>query len=95
MERLLQSTGLPASQIEHDLTCLYYAGAVTTTSTKAAAPTARQDSLPFSVGPGDDSISSTRQADYHYGLTAPVQLEEHRLRRPVTGASNDSGGSGG
>jgi hypothetical protein len=90
IEGLLQSTGLPASHIEHDLSCLYYAGAVTTTSTKAAAVTVRQDGL-YSVGPGLDSMSSTAgQSEHQYGLTAPVQLEA----KPTTGASNDSSGSG-
>lgn len=95
MDGLRQSTGLPVSCIEHDLACLYYAGAVTTTSTKAAALTARQDSLPYSIGPPGDSMSSTPgQAGYQYGLTAPVQLEPPR-RPPMTGACNDCAGSSG
>jgi hypothetical protein len=91
MESLLHNTGLPAGQVERDLACLYYAGAVTTTSAKAAALSARQDSGPYSVGPALDSmVSIAGQSEHQYGLTAPVQLEATRTPSP-TRASNDGG----
>ena len=93
MESLLHNTGLPAGQVERDLACLYYAGAVTTTSAKAAALTARQDSVPYSVGPTLDSmVSIAGQSDHQYGLTAPVQLEPTPSPSSIR-ASNDSGGT--
>lgn len=91
MEALRQRTGLPVSHAEHDLTCLYYAGAITTTRAKAVArPAARHDSQPYSLGPGLDSLLSTSgHADDQYGLTAPALLE-HKYRPPGTGAADDS-----
>jgi hypothetical protein len=77
MEALRQRTGLAAAHTEHDLTCLYYAGSITTTRAKAAAPlAARHDSQLNSSGLGFDSLlSSGAPADPQYDLTAPVLLQ--------------------
>jgi hypothetical protein len=48
---LRQRTGLPAARLERDIACLYYAGAVTTSPSKAAR----------GVAPGEDSRASTSQ----------------------------------
>ena len=93
IESLRQRTGLPASHVDHDLTCLYYAGALTTTRSKAADPTAgRHDSQPLSVGPEIESLLGTGpHADFQNDLTAPVMLEAlHRPRPP--GAADDAAG---
>jgi hypothetical protein len=81
LESLSQRTGLPVSQIEHDLASLYYAGSITTTGAKAAAPAAqRTDSQPHSVAPGLDSLlTSGDLAGDQFGLTAPVRLESERV----------------
>lgn len=78
---LRQRTGLAMAHIEHDLTCLYYANAITTTRSKAAAPVGpRNDSQPSS-GPGLDSLlRNDAQAHIGRDLTVPALLE-HR-RRP-------------
>jgi len=84
LDALRQRTGLPVAHAEYDLTCLYYAGAITTTPTKAAVPRAgRQDSQPNSMGPGLDSLMRN-DADAHYrsDLTAPAQLEPRRKSPP-------------
>lgn len=80
LESLRQSTGLPVDQMEHDLTCLYYAGAITTTQAKAAAPLAtRHDSQLHSSGAGLDSLlNHGAHAPYRTDLTAPAQLEHAR-----------------
>jgi hypothetical protein len=90
LEALGRRTGLPVSQTEHDLACLYYAGSITTTGPKAAAPVAeRHDSQPNSVGPGFDSLLSTNgHADDQYGQTAPVLLEHKRMAPPADAAEN-------
>jgi len=78
LEALRQRTGFPIVQIEHDLTCLYYAYAITTTPAKAAArATAHHDSsLAHTSGPGLDSLL---RDDLHVhdqrDLTAPALLE--------------------
>ncbi len=88
---LRQSTGLPLDQMEHDLACLYYAGAITTTQAKAAAPMAGwRDSQPYSSGPDLESLLSqgshpASQAD----LTAPALLE-HRWAAPQADTAADS-----
>ena len=91
LEALGRRTGLPVSQTEHDLACLYYAGSITTTGPKAAAPVAeRHDSQPNSVGPGFDSLLSTNgHADDQYGQTAPVLLE-HKRMAPLADAAENS-----
>jgi hypothetical protein len=77
LQSLCQRTGMPAGDVEHDLTCLYYAGAVTTTRGKAAPPAQPRDSQPHSVGAGWDSLLRGGSAVQH-DLTAPALLE----RRP-------------
>jgi hypothetical protein len=85
LEALRQRTGLPQATIEHDLSCLYYAYAITTTPGKAApAAASAADSRPHSVGPGFESIlrggASSQPADED--LTAPALLENRRRLRP-------------
>jgi hypothetical protein len=46
LSTLRQLTGMPVSQIERDLTCLYYAGAITTTRASAGSHP-RADSVPY------------------------------------------------
>ncbi|MBG9389954.1 hypothetical protein [Caenimonas aquaedulcis] len=79
---LRQLTGLAMTQIEHDLTCLYYAGAITTRAGKSAArDSARRDSEPNLSEPGFESLL---RADAHVqqasDLTAPARLERWRPR---------------
>jgi hypothetical protein len=80
IEMLRQRTGLPQAHVEHDLTCLYYANAITTTRAKAAAPlAARHDSQPHSSGPGLESILRDATREHHQrDLTAPALLEHKR-----------------
>jgi hypothetical protein len=76
-EALRQRTGLPVKHLEHDLTCLYYATAITTTQSRAAKLLpGRRDSHPASSGPGLDSLLSNGVSWGHRAdLTAPVLLE--------------------
>lgn len=85
IEALRQRTGLPRATIEHDLSCLYYAYAITTTRGKAARAAApATDSQPHSIGPGFESIlrggASSLPSDED--LTAPALLENRRRLRP-------------
>lgn len=82
---LRQRTGFAQAQMDHDLTCLYYAGAITTTKTKAKVTgrVARYDSQPQSSGPGLESLLHCEAGgEYHGGsdVTAPAQLEHKRGR---------------
>lgn len=84
-EALRQRTGLPQATIEHDLSCLYYAYAITTTPGKAApAAVPATDSQPHSVGPGFESIlrggAPSQPSDND--LTAPALLERKRRFEP-------------
>jgi hypothetical protein len=84
---LRQLTGMPITDVEHDLTCLYYAGAITTTRSRAAVNTVlRPDSQPHTSGP---ELESLLRADAHVqhqaDLTAPAQLEHLRARLPQDG----------
>jgi len=92
LEGLRQRTGLSLNQVERDLTCLYYANAITTTATKAAALLPdRQDALVNSSGPLDwlPASEAPPEGRYRSDLTAPVMLEHGRkLIRP----SEDSNG---
>lgn len=90
---LRQLTGLSAGHIEHDLSCLYYAGAVTTTRAKAAASTpARGEGPLHSSGPGLDSfLGDESRAHDQSELTAPA-LFEHRRGRTAKPDDADSGG---
>lgn len=88
IESLRQRTGLPLAHIEHDLTCLYYAYAITTTRAKAAARAEpRRESQANTSGPGLDSLlGKDPQGSVQNDLTAPALLEH---KRPAT--SEDSG----
>ena len=80
VEALRQRTGYPVAHIEHDLTCLYYANAITTTRSKAALPveSRRPDSQPSS-GPGLESLlRNDAHPHYNHDLTAPALLEHRR-----------------
>jgi hypothetical protein len=92
LEDLRQRTGLPVAHMEHDLTCLYYAGAITTTHAKAAAPPPpRQDSQLNSSGPGLDSLlASGEHAHDQDDLTAPVLLEPRRAPPPKSDPADDA-----
>jgi hypothetical protein len=76
-QALRQRTGFSVKDLEHDLTCLYYASSITTTQSRAAqlSPAGRDSYLPSS-GPGLESLlsSGVNPSD----LTAPALLE----RRP-------------
>jgi hypothetical protein len=76
-EALRQRTGFTVKNLKQDLTCLYYATAITTTGSKAIKPSgARRDSQPMSSGPGLDSYMKTGgRWDDPGDLTAPALLE--------------------
>ena len=77
VEGLRERTGLPAAGIKHDLTCLYYAGAITSTRANAAPSAQPRDSRPPSMGASGDSLPLGDGGPSH-DLTAPASLE----RRP-------------
>jgi hypothetical protein len=80
-EALRQRTGLPAKHLKQDLTCLYYATAITTTPSKAAkCPLARLDRQSHSSGPGLESLLGSN-GNWDHDLTAPALLER-RLDAP-------------
>jgi hypothetical protein len=87
-EGLRQRTGLTVKHLKHDLTCLYYATAITTTQSKAAKLSpAHRDSHPASSGPGLESLlSHAGSMDHGHDLTAPVLLER-RLEQPKSTAT--------
>jgi hypothetical protein len=79
---LRQRTGLAPGQMHQDLTCLYYAGAITTTKSKAAARPRRYDSYPQSSAQGLESLlHGEPEAHYSGDPTAPAQLG-HRHETP-------------
>lgn len=85
IDALRQRTGLPQATIEHDLSCLYYAYAITTTPGKAApAAAGAAESQPHSVGSGFESMprsgASSKPTDDD--LTAPALLEHKRRFQP-------------
>ncbi len=81
-------TGSPPAVLEHDLACLYYAGAITTTRSKAdASPALRHDSQPPSRGPGLSSLLGDGAASPG-DRTAPASLEHGHLPRPGGTAEN-------
>jgi hypothetical protein len=84
IQALRQRTGLPQATIEHDLSCLYYAYAITTTQGKAAAVAAASwESQPQSVGPGLESLlrPDAPPGQSNHDLTAPALLEHKRAVR--------------
>lgn len=78
---LRQRTGLPFETVVHDLACLYYAGAITTTKRKGTVPLMPRtggdslSSVPFHSATGERAQSIT-------DLTAPASLEHRRLQDP-------------
>jgi hypothetical protein len=90
-QELRQRTGLAVSPIEHDLACLYYSGAITTTRKKAAKLAAdRYDSRHNSADSEDESTSGSSmdslQAD---DMTAPARLEHRRGPTPKPESENE------
>lgn len=87
IEALRLRTGLPQATIEHDLSCLYYAYAITTTPGKAA-PRASEDSPPQPIGPGFDPMfpGETPSQPWPRDITAPAVLEHKRPEPPEDGA---------
>lgn len=78
---LRQRTGLPATLIEHDLTCLYYAGAITTTRSRAAVPPGRrQDGGLHSAEPALNSLLRDGRST-HDDMTAPASLDHKRQEK--------------
>jgi hypothetical protein len=67
----------------HDLTCLYFAGAITTTRAKAAKPLVpRHDSQPHSCEPALNLLLREGAGPSHPDLTAPAVLEHRQLGGP-------------
>ncbi len=77
VQALCRRTGMAQAAIEHDLTCLYYAGAITTTRAKAA-PAPPRDSQPPSTGPAWDSQMPAGSGAPFNDETAPAMLEHRR-----------------
>jgi hypothetical protein len=92
MGTLHRNTSIALAQMRRDLTCLYYAGAITTTRAKAPAPPGRQDSQPQSSGPELDSslLSNEEPSAYRAAadFTAPALLE-HKQRHPAAQAAEN------
>lgn len=89
MQALHQRTSFALKQMRRDLTSLYYAGAITTTRAKAAAPLARQDGQAQSSATGLSSLlSGEPSACYAADFTAPVLLEHKPM--PPTGPAERS-----
>jgi hypothetical protein len=66
MLQLRQRTGFTDERLDHDLACLYYAGAITSTRTKAYGPTG-----PADITPWESKKIVTRDSD----VTAPALLK--------------------
>jgi hypothetical protein len=82
LEGLRQRTGFTLSSTRYDLTCLYYAGSITTTRDKAAKPMGRRrDSEPnASTAPDLDSLLNKEAAAHPAtDFTAPATLEHRRM----------------
>jgi hypothetical protein len=83
METLHQHTSFALPQMRRDLTCLYYAGAITTTRAKAPAPLGRHDSQPYSSGPEFEPLRSAEPSPCDAAdFTAPALLE-HKQTHPA------------
>jgi hypothetical protein len=82
-EALRQRTGLSPKHLKQDLTCLYYATAITSTPSKAAkGRLVRRDGHSHSSGPGLESLlGSEGNWGHPADLTAPALLER-RLDAP-------------
>jgi hypothetical protein len=79
---LQRRTGLPAELIAQDVSCLYYAGAVTTIGGKASSPFGarrRGESDPWEAGASQQGAPSTGPGD----LTAPVTLDHRGVPNPA------------
>jgi hypothetical protein len=84
---LRQLTGMSEAQVCHDLTCLYYAGAITTTRAKAAVTSAAHAdvSQPHTSGPELESLlRHDSHPSFQGDMTAPALLE-HRRGLPPPG----------
>ncbi len=82
LEALHQRTGFAVRHMEYDLSCLYYAGAITTTLSKAATSMATHDEshAPW-LGPEMDSLLSVDGHSQHKrDLTVPASLERKPRR---------------
>ena len=75
-DSLRQRTGFSVKHLAHDLSCLYYATAITTTQSRSGTFAVGRDSYLASTGPGLDSLPSSGSTASD--LTAPALLE----RRP-------------
>lgn len=78
LDSLCQRTGLPRDQSERDLACLFYAGAVTTTSMKAARPAL----LGLDSGSTKSSFDSmalwpAQDSAIRIDITAPAAFDRH------------------
>lgn len=85
IEALRQRTGLPLATIEHDLSCLYYAYAITTTRDKAAAPveSPHERQAPSSQSMMDSVFNNdSHPPQQHRDLTAPALLEHRKPADP-------------
>lgn len=88
LDALRQRTGLPLATIEHDLSCLYHAYAITTTRSAAAPAPPPPGCQPHATGPGLDPIRG-HDSEFpgpHADLTAPALLEPRRDREAPDGA---------
>jgi hypothetical protein len=78
---LVERTGLDPAQLDHALSCLYYGGSITTTSSKAARPngmnaseSVRDSSNPVSLLSGQPPLPKRAE------LTVPAVLKDDRTR---------------
>jgi hypothetical protein len=83
LDALSQRTGMQAEQLSKDLASLYYAGAITTTSSKAARPTAvgERDSGPSLAPEFASVLTANDAAPFRSALTVPANLRQDSLHR--------------
>jgi hypothetical protein len=79
---LAERTGIESAQLDHALACLYYAGSITTTPSKAARPNATQasDSVRDSSNPVS-LLSGQPPQPNRSELTVPAVLKDDRARK--------------
>jgi hypothetical protein len=82
---LTQRTGVAVARLNHALACLYYAGSITTTPSKAARPHASSagDSVRDSSNPVSLLTGQAPLPDPHE-LTAPAVLKDDRYKGSKT-----------
>lgn len=75
-DSLHQRTSLPVRRIQDDLTCLYYAGAITTTRDRAALTPVigHVDTQPHSSAAGLESLLSREALSHYPGDAAALEL---------------------